>query len=321
MARNTSPYSNKPTAYAAEDDTGNSIATKVSAGAFGLLVIFGLITLWLGVYTIDQGYVGIIKRNGAVTEVVNPGLHVKMPWIDTVDEIEVRERAAHLDLQTSSGDPMLLPISATVNWVANKDAIVELYSEYGSLEQFEQRIIIPAFNDGIKSATAMFTVNKLLTDRTKLGEEALRLVKAKTPASVMTITGLYIVDVKFPEKYTQQILDKQVAAEAALTEEYKLKQQRFQSMQETQTAEAKRDAAKAIADGKAYEIKVQGEATASAIELKGKSLAQNPLVVDYEKVQRWSGTFPATFMGGKDGANILWNLSGSQNDAPAGGKN
>ncbi len=133
MARNTSPYSNKPTAYAAEDDTGNSIATKVSAGAFGLLVIFGLITLWLGVYTIDQGYVGIIKRNGAVTEVVNPGLHVKMPWIDTVDEIEVRERAAHLDLQTSSGDPMLLPISATVNWVANKDAIVELYSEYGSL--------------------------------------------------------------------------------------------------------------------------------------------------------------------------------------------
>ncbi len=167
----------------------------------------------------------------------------------------------------------------------------------------------------------MFTVNKLLTDRTKLGEEALRLVKAKTPASVMTITGLYIVDVKFPEKYTQQILDKQVAAEAALTEEYKLKQQRFQSMQETQTAEAKRDAAKAIADGKAYEIKVQGEATASAIELKGKSLAQNPLVVDYEKVQRWSGTFPATFMGGKDGANILWNLSGSQNDAPAGGKN
>ncbi len=286
------------------------LAAKLGGAAFITSAIFGLFTLWLGIYTVDQGYVGIVKRNGAISEVVDPGLHFKIPYVDTVDEIEVRERAAHLELAVSSRDPMLLPISATVNWLANKDKIKELYSEYGSLEQFEQRVVIPAFNDGIKTATAMFTVNDLLRDRTKLGDEALKAVRAKTPQNVMTITALFVVDVKFPDAYTQQILAKQVASEAALTEKYSLDKQKLVAQQAVQTAEAERDAAKARADGKAYEIKVQGDAIAAAIESKGTALAKNPAVVEYEKVQRWSGGFPDTFMGGDAATGTLWSLPG-----------
>lgn len=287
-----------------------NLAARLGGAAVITAFIFGIITLWLGIYTVDQGYVGIVKRNGAIHEVVDPGLHIKLPYIDTVDEIEVRERAAHLELSVSSRDPMPLPISATVNWLANKDKIKELYSEYGSLEQFEQRVIIPAFNDGIKTATAMFTVNDLLRDRTKLGEQALIAVRGKTPQNVMTITALYVVDVQFPKPYTEQILLKQVASEAALTEKYNLEKQKLVAQQAVQTAEAERDAAKARADGKAYEIKVQGDAIAAAIESKGASLAKNPSIVEYEKVQRWSGGFPDTFMGGDAGSATLWNLPG-----------
>ncbi|MFM7012606.1 MAG: prohibitin family protein [Betaproteobacteria bacterium] len=288
----------------------SGIFAKISGALFGILTLFAIITLWLGVYSIDQGEVGVIKRNGAAIGVADPGLHVKIPYIDTVTEIEVREKAAHLDLKVSSRDPMLLPISATVNWLVNKNKILDMYAEYGSLEQIEQRVIIPAFNDGIKTATANFTVNDLLRDRTKLGELALTAVRARVPRDVVTITQLYIVDVSFPEAYTQQILAKQVAAEAALTEQHKLEQQKLQAQQKVQTAEAERDATKAAADGEAYKIKTQGDAIAQAIETRGKALATNPLVIDYEKVQRWGGDFPATFMGGDGATNTLWSLPG-----------
>lgn len=205
---------------------------------------------------------------------------------------------------------MLLPISATVNWLVNKNKILDMYSEYGSLEQIEQRVIIPAFNDGIKTATANFTVNDLLRDRTKLGELALTAVRARVPKDVVTITQLYIVDVSFPEAYTQQILAKQVAAEAALTEQHKLEQQKLTAQQQVQTAEAARDATKAAADGEAYKIKTQGDAIAQAIESRGRALAANPLVIDYEKVQRWGGNFPDTFMGGDQATGTLWSLPG-----------
>ena len=96
-----------------------------------------------------------------------------------------------------------------------------------------------------------------------------------------------------------------------------LERQRHTRALVTQTAQAQRDADKARADGRAYEIKVQGEAQADAIRIMGAALAQNPLVVEYRKVERWGGTFPSTFMGGDVGANTLWSLPGSGPGGPS----
>ncbi|MCX7869761.1 MAG: hypothetical protein N2322_07390 [Terrimicrobiaceae bacterium] len=35
-----------------------------------------------------------------------------------------------------------------------------------------------------------------------------------------------------------------------------------------------------------------------------------PLVVEYRKVEKWGGQFPATFMGGDAGAATLWSMPG-----------
>ena len=53
-----------------------------------------------------------------------------------------------------------------------------------------------------------------------------------------------------------------------------------------------------------------GRDQAEAIRIMGAALAQNPLVVEYKKVERWAGTFPTTFMGGDAGASTLWSLPG-----------
>ena len=72
-------------------------------------------TLWLGIYRIDAGHVGIVKRFGNVIEVVDPGLHVKIPYADTVEEMEVRERAFTKTLSAASQDPLEMPIEVTVS--------------------------------------------------------------------------------------------------------------------------------------------------------------------------------------------------------------
>ena len=127
----------------------------------------------------------------------------------------------------------------------------------------------------------------------------------------MQITGFSVVNIGFPPEYTKAIRDKQVAREQAETEKFVLERQRQTTAQVTQTAEAQRDADKARADGRAYEIKVQGEAQAEAVRVMGAALTQNPLVVEYRKIEKWGGTFPTTFMGGDAGANTLWSMPGS----------
>ena len=61
-----------------------SLAAKASFTVFGIVGFLALLTIYLGVYSIDQGEVGIIKRNGAAIGVAAPGLHVKIPYIVTV---------------------------------------------------------------------------------------------------------------------------------------------------------------------------------------------------------------------------------------------
>ena len=100
------------------------------------------------------------------------------------------------------------------------------------------------------------------------------------------------------------------AGEQAETERFVLERQKLTTTHVTQTAMAQRDADKARADGRAYEIKVQGDAQAEAVRVLGQSLASNPLVIEYRKIEKWHGTFPTTFMGGEQGVNMLWSLPG-----------
>ena len=280
---------------------------SVLIGAIAFLVLLGI---WLGIYRIDAGHVGIVKRFGNVIAVVDPGLHVKIPYADTVEEMEVRERAFTMQMEAASQDPLELPVTVTVNWLVKRNHVEELYIQFGSLDQFEKRIIQPRLNDAVKGVTSTYTVNDLLRKRAEYRDRSQQSFGARMPEAIQ-ITGFSIVNVGFPPEYTTAIRAKQVAREQAETEKYVLERQRLTSTQVTQTAMARRDADKARADGKAYEIKVQGEAQAEAIRIMGEALAKHPRVVEYKKVERWGGTFPTTFMGGDAAAKTLWSLPGT----------
>lgn len=274
------------------------------------LLIAAVFTVFLGVYRIDAGHVGIVKRFGNVIDVVDPGLHIKIPYADTVEEMEVRERAFKLKLAAASQDPLELPITVTVNWLVKRTNVKNLYIQYGSLQQFETRIIRPRLNDAVKGVTSRYKVNDLLRKRTEYRDQSQKVFATRMPDDIQ-ITGFSIENVGFPPEYTKAIRQKQVAREQAETEQFVLERQRLTTTQVTQTAMAQRDADKARADGKAYEIKVQGQAQADAIRIMGDALAKHPLVVEYKKVERWGGKFPTTFMGGDAGAKTLWSLPGT----------
>lgn len=265
----------------------------------------------MGIYRIDAGHVGIVKRFGNVIDVVDPGLHVKIPYADTVEEMEVRERAFTIKLEAASQDPLEMPITVTVNWLVKRDHVKDLYIQFGSLAQFETRIIQPRLNDAVKGTTSGYTVNDLLRKRTEYRDRSQKAFADRMPDDIQ-ITGFSVVNIGFPLEYTKAIRDKQVAREQAETERFVLERQKLTTTQVTQTAMAQRDADKARADGRAYEIKVQGEAQADAVRILGEALAKNPLVVDYKKIEKWGGVFPSTFMGGDAGTNTLWSLPGTR---------
>jgi len=285
------------------------------SGVGGIAILVVLAVIWMGIYRIDAGHVGIVKRFGNVIAVVDPGLHVKIPYADTVEEMEVRERAYEIQLQAASQDPLEIPVSVTINWLVKRNEVQDLYIQFGSLEQFEKRIIRPRLNDAVKGVTSRYTVNDLLRKRSEYRDLSQKEFVGRMPDNIQ-VTGFSIVNVGFPPEYTKAIRAKQVAREQAETEKFVLERQRLTSAQITQSAEAQRDADKARADGKAYEIEVQGRAQAEAIRIMGEALARHPQVIEYKKVEQWGGTFPTTFMGGDAASKVLWSLPGTATSAP-----
>ena len=76
---------------------------------FGLqatAVVFCLGLLLSAFYTVEEGHVGIVKTFGEAKSQVDPGLHFKVPFIDTVEEMEVRTRKNVEDMASSTSEQM-----------------------------------------------------------------------------------------------------------------------------------------------------------------------------------------------------------------------
>ena len=271
-------------------------------------------------YTVDEGHVGIVKRFGKAKEQVNPGLHFKIPYVDSVEILEIRTRKNLEKLNASTHEQMPVTAEVSINWTVKRDQAFDLYKRFGGLSQFESRILDPKLRSATKAALARYKAEEIIQNRTQviaLIEELLVEVMQEYPVK---LDSAQLEDLGLPKKYIQSIETKQTEKNLAAAEQHRLERQKLEAQREVNTANAKRDAAKATADGRAYAIKIEAVAEAQAIKLKGlaeaeaikkkaEALNDSLVLVEYVRAQQWNGQMPQTIMGG--GQNVLWNMTGA----------
>lgn len=299
-----------------ENRTINTDGVAKNAKLISVLII-AVAILWMVFYTIDEGNVGIVKRFGEATSQVNPGLHFKVPLADSVEELEIRTRKNAESLKASTFEQMPVQAEVSVNWTVIRSEAFELYKNYGGLDQFENRILDPRLRSAAKDALARFKAEEIVQNRGKVIqriEETLLATMAEFPVK---LDSAQIENLILPAKYLQSIETKQTEKNLAAAEKHRLERQKLEAQREVNTAEAKRDAEKARADGSAYAITTEAKAEAEAIKLKGLAEAEammkkaeaikaSELLVEYVKAQQWDGKMPTTVMG--SGQDILWNM-------------
>ena len=259
---------------------------------------FFVLTLFFScIYTVDEGHVGIVKRFGEAKYQENPGLHFKAPFVDSVEEIEVRTRKNEEKMPSSTSEQMPVTVSVSVNWTVEKVAALDLYKRYGGLNQFESRILDPRFRSAVKSVVPKYKAEQLIQDRSSAmnGIEAALLEEMKD--FPVTVDNIQIENIVLPQVYLSSIQAKQTEKNLADAEKHKLDRQRLEAMREVNTADAKAQGIVKVAEAEASAIKLKGEAEAQAIDAKAKALRDNPLIVELTKAQSWNGQLPQTVLG------------------------
>ena len=284
---------------------------------FIIAVIF-LAILSLGSFVIvPEGHVGIIKMFGRADSQLNPGLAFKIPIIQSVEEIEVRQRRNVEELSGATSEQLPLKATISINWTANKESALDLYVKYGGLIQFEERILDPKLRSVSKAAIAKFSAEQLIKDRNLAVNEIQRMMVEALSDFPIVIDSPRIENIELPPRYLEAVEAKMTAYEAAKRAEFELTKQKTEAQKAVNTAEADRDSEKARADGLAYKMLTEATAEAKAIEAIGKSeaeairllaaaLKQNPHVADYIRAKTWNGQMPSTMMG--SGSNVLWQM-------------
>lgn len=277
-------------------------------GTAGLVSVLALGVVVSSFFTVEEGHVGIVKRFSEAKHQVNPGLHFKAPFIDTVEEIEVRTRKNVEKMQSSTGEQMPVTVEASVNWTVNKEAAIDLFRKYGGLTQFEQRILDPRFRSATKSVIPKYTAEQLIQDRAVaiagIEQELIR----EMAAFPVKVDNIQIENIVLPKKYLESIETKQTEKNLADAEQFRLERQKLEAMREVNTADAKAQGILKVAEAEARATEIKGLAEAKAIDAKGKALRDNPLIIQLTQAQNWDGVLPQTVMG-ENGALPILNVA------------
>lgn len=266
---------------------------------YGLLFVafFATLTVFDGFFITQEGNVTVVKSMGKADREVEPGFHFKLPFAESTVDLDIRERKSGGKMQVSTSEQMPVDAVITANWSIKKGAGINLYKDYGSLDQFEDKVLEPKLLEAAKQGTASYTAEEQMTKRDKVTESIRQAFVQKVSYLPIDVSAVQVEDLKLPADYLASIANKQTQKNNADAEKFVLEKQNLTARQKENTAQAEANATLMVAKAEAESIELKGKAEAQAIEAKAKALQGNPLIIELEKAKNWNGSYVTTSIG------------------------
>jgi regulator of protease activity HflC (stomatin/prohibitin superfamily) len=257
---------------------------------FGITVVFGS---W---YTVNERERAVFLRNGKLLSVERPGLGFKWPMIDSAIKVSLETQIATYEkLHTYSRDQQPAVIGISVNYRATEGLVDELYTQYGSLDGFRDRIITPKVMEEVKTVFGQFNAVTAIQERQRLNLDIRTAIIAAAKGPVV-IENVQIHNIDFSSAYEQSIEQRMLAE----VEVQRIRQnaEREKVNAEILVIQANATAAqvRALAEAEADRIKFTGNAEAEVIASRGKALGENPRLVELVQAEKWNGILPTTVL-------------------------
>lgn len=227
-------------------------------------IIIGVIALTIlsGLFTINQGYIGVITMFGRYRRIVSPGLNLKIPFIETVaKKVSIQNRSVELEFQAVTQDQANVYFKSMLLYsVQNSD---EETIKKVAFKFIADRDLMQALIRTIEGNIRSFVATKKQAEVLGLRKEIVEYVKVEIDHTLAEwgyhLQDLQINDITF-DKMILDSMSKVVASnnlKAAAENE-------GQALLITKTKSAE-------AEGNA--IKISAEAEREAAKLRGQGIA------------------------------------------------
>jgi regulator of protease activity HflC (stomatin/prohibitin superfamily) len=237
----------------------------VLAGAFG---------------TVGAGQRGVLLRFGAVTGVEKEeGLYFKIPFVEQVVLMSTQIQKYTAPVGSSSKDLQVVTTEVTLNYQLDAGSVGETYRNMR--QDYESRVIQPYIQEAVKSTTANFDAEQLITRRPQVKDELQNLMTQRLAPLGIVVVQLSITDFQFSSTFQDSIEAKVKAVQQALEAENALRRVEFEAQQAITRAQA---------EAKGLELQ-KAQITAQLLELRR-------IEVQGRAVEKWNGVMPTVVTSG-----------------------
>jgi len=262
-------------------DPRNRLGGQVAviAGIVGIVI-----TIIAGSFAaVPAGYRGVVIRFNAVTgDVLEEGLQMKLPFLDSVEMMSVRTDKYEVGAASASRDLQDVKTTIALNWRLEPTRTAEIYRTLGT--EYIPRIAAPAVQEVIKQVTARYPAEDLILKREAVRDEIAGLLTTRLLERGIIVEAVSITEFQFSSTFVAAI-EAKVAAEQAVWEA-RNKLERVKVEAEQNEAQAKGDASARIAraNGEAEYIRIVTDAQVAANKAVAASLT--PEVLQYILLDR-----------------------------------
>ncbi|MBM7568398.1 prohibitin family protein [Paenibacillus sacheonensis] len=240
-----------------------------------VIVFAGLVMILNAFATVQYGNVGLYKTFGKLNDnILAPGIHLKIPFVQSIIQVNVQVTKAETDTSASSKDLQPVSTHVAVNYSVDKASAYKLMNDVGG--SFDNVIVNPAIQEIVKEVTARYPAEDLIAKRDIVAGEVRDALTKRLAKYDLLVNDINIVNFKFSDAFDQSIEAKQVAQQQALKAENDLKRVQIEAQQKV---------AQAQAEAESLKLKKQ-EVTPELIQLK-------QIEVQEMAVDKWDGKLPS----------------------------
>ena len=242
-------------------------------------VVLLLILLSQAFIVIQAGTVGVVKRLGAVRAELKPGLHMIVPFIDSVvryptvkktyeatdDPGSTRADYPDIIISALTSDGQQIKVGITARFQIEPGKAAWILQNLGTEQEYVEKVVKTEIRGSGRRVPTKFAAYDLYTKKSYEAQQVLfDEISPKFTANGLMLDELVLRNITFTPEYARTLEEKQIALENITTEKNKLEQERIRKEQKI----------------------VAAEADAKSIEIRQAALTKNPTIIQWEFVQK-----------------------------------
>ena len=252
-----------------------------------IILILGMVLFFAGSTIVPTGHIGVVTLYSKVQErYLDAGFHLVKPFVESVHDVDIRTQKYQAIVEGSAKDLQIVNITMSINYQIKAEKASTLYAKVGA--NYNDTILNPALQSGLKAVIAKFTAEEMITKRDEVARTITEELNTRLE-EYFIISAVNLENIGFSDEYNRAIEAKTTNEQKALAEKAQLEIIKVQNEQKINTAEA--------------EAKIRELQSRSVTD---KSLEQLRLEIQREMVSRWNGVLPQYVLG--ENSNMLLDI-------------